>query len=202
MCLDEIDRSRPYMLVFLGERYGYVPGKEYICQEAEKRGLALKDLEISVTQLEIEYGAFHDRNTLDHTLFYFREIEDPQTGTDPGERQYREKLSALKRRILALAGEHVHFYRIGPDADASYEQLCRSIRKHLEEIFLEEWKLSAGMCPEEKDHQKQWNYVREKAGYFKVGAAFAGEVMEQIGQEETSVCFLTGDMGTGKSTCL
>lgn len=201
VCLDEIDRSRPYMLVFLGERYGYVPGKEYICQEAEKRGLALKDLEISVTQLEIEYGAFHDRNTLDHTLFYFREIEDPQTGTDPGERQYREKMSALKRRILALAGEHVHFYRIGPDADASYEQLCRSIRKHLEEIFLDEWKLSAGMCPEEKDHQKQWNYVREKAGYFKVGAAFAGEVMEQIGQEETSVCFLTGDMGTGKSTC-
>lgn len=25
VCLDEIDRSHPYMLIFLGERYGWIP---------------------------------------------------------------------------------------------------------------------------------------------------------------------------------
>ena len=34
VCLDEIDRSRPFMIVLLGERYGFMPGPKMIKQEA------------------------------------------------------------------------------------------------------------------------------------------------------------------------
>ena len=54
VCLDEIDRSRPYMLILLGERYGFVPDPSVISREARKRKLELEEMEISVTQLEIE----------------------------------------------------------------------------------------------------------------------------------------------------
>ena len=30
VCMDEIDRSHPYMLIFLGERYGWIPKEELI----------------------------------------------------------------------------------------------------------------------------------------------------------------------------
>ena len=143
VCLDEIDRSRPYMIVFLGERYGYVPGKKSIYEEVERRGIDLEDLEISVTHLEIEYGAFHNQDTLEHIWFYFREMEC--LGEKPGlqdslEREYQEKLTNLKQRIKTLAGERVHFYKIGSDVEESYETLCQTIQQNLIDGFMKEWK--------------------------------------------------------------
>ena len=76
VCLDEIDRCRSYMLVILGERYGWIPEPETMLTVEKKReGLDPNDLEKSVTALEIEYGALHSREQLSHTLFYFREFE-------------------------------------------------------------------------------------------------------------------------------
>ena len=51
ICLDEIDRSRPYMIVLLGSRYGYQPGGETIARELGRRDLTLADSDISVTHL-------------------------------------------------------------------------------------------------------------------------------------------------------
>ena len=35
VCLDEIDRCRPYMLIFIGERYGWIPDRSLIKRAAE-----------------------------------------------------------------------------------------------------------------------------------------------------------------------
>ena len=62
VCLDEIDRCRPYMLVILGERYGWIPEPEtMLAAEEGREGLDPDDLEKSVTALEIEYGALGGR---------------------------------------------------------------------------------------------------------------------------------------------
>lgn len=205
VCLDEIDRSRPYMLVFLGERYGYVLGKEYIYKEAVKRNLELEDLEISVTQLEIEYGAFHNKETLEHTWFYFREMESLENEANDitsQAKQYQDKLDSLKQRIKNLAGDHVVFYKIGPDVEGSYEALCKTIQKNLIDGFIEEWKVLSEMTLNEKEHHSHWNYIKEKAEYFTVGKSFADVIVQQLEQTEgKSLLVLTGDMGTGKSTC-
>ena len=76
VCLNEIDRSRPYMIVMLGQRYGYTPDESLIKREAERKKMDLKKYDISVTALEIEYGALQDAKALSHTLFYFREFEN------------------------------------------------------------------------------------------------------------------------------
>ena len=77
VCLDEIDRCRPYMLVILGERYGWIPEPEtMLAAEEGREGLDPDDLEKSVTALEIEYGALRGKGQLSRTLFYFRSLRD------------------------------------------------------------------------------------------------------------------------------
>ena len=75
------------MIVLLGERYGYMPGPDMIGQEARKRrGFRLDDLDISITQLEIEYGALSTKESLRNTFFYFREMD-----TEDLPRAFREE---------------------------------------------------------------------------------------------------------------
>ena len=63
VCLDEIDRSHPYMLIFLGERYGtMMPEKQIekaVCGREDKYITA--DYEKSITALEVEYGALSEK---------------------------------------------------------------------------------------------------------------------------------------------
>jgi hypothetical protein len=56
VCLAEIERSRPFLLVLLGDRYGWVPGEDRIKAAASEAGFGLEDERASVTALEIEYG--------------------------------------------------------------------------------------------------------------------------------------------------
>ena len=57
ICLDEIDRCQPPMVVLLGYRYGWIPGENLLRTAAERKNIRLADPEMSVTALEIEYGS-------------------------------------------------------------------------------------------------------------------------------------------------
>ena len=86
VCLDEIDRCQPYMIVILGERYGWIPDQALMREAAAQRHMTQIDcLNTSVTALEIEYGALESKEKLAHTLFYFREM----SGSVPPE--YRQR---------------------------------------------------------------------------------------------------------------
>ena len=74
ICLDEIDRCNPPMVVLLGYRYGWIPSSQLIESAAARKKMQLDDLEKSITALEIEYGALSGKRTARRTLFYFREI--------------------------------------------------------------------------------------------------------------------------------
>lgn len=76
VCLNEIDRCRPYMIVILGYRYGWIPDSKMLTEAIQgKNNFSLSEENISVTALEIEYGALSDSADIERTLFYFREIE-------------------------------------------------------------------------------------------------------------------------------
>lgn len=72
ICLAEIDRSRPYFIGLLGQRYGWIP-------EELPAGLAdqlpwLADLRnTSVTEMEILHGVLNDPATAEHAFFYTRD---------------------------------------------------------------------------------------------------------------------------------
>ena len=103
LCLAEIERSRPFFIGLLGERYGWVP--DTIRPEVIGREPWLKEhLEghTSVTELEILHGVLNNPKMRRHAFFYFR---DPAYENDPslGEDDRRE---LVERNIKAEAEKY------------------------------------------------------------------------------------------------
>lgn len=90
VCLDEIERCNPYMVVLLGNRYGWVPDKKYVSDI----DLQAEYYDKSVTELEIQYGALARNNP--NALFYFRELD----GVIPPEYESEDTDSAGKLKRL------------------------------------------------------------------------------------------------------
>ncbi len=72
ICLEEIDRSRPFFIGLLGEKYGWVP--ENIDPELIDREPWLAEhLERSVTELEIVHGVLNNSEIASRAFFYLRD---------------------------------------------------------------------------------------------------------------------------------
>ena len=66
VCLDEIDRSRPFFIGIIGNRYGWIPPAQ------------LDSGAKSVTEIEIDYGALRDKDSLDNSIVCIRDIIIPE----------------------------------------------------------------------------------------------------------------------------
>lgn len=169
-CLYEIDNCRPYMIVFLGERYGWCPGAALLRRAAEEHPpFYLEDYDISVTALEIEYGALADPERLAHTLFCFRAPSDdmPKEYLECGSAA-QKRLAALKEKILSRPGAHVYTYEIpwGKDISAAYGALAEHITKELCALLSVQWQKNEGLSPLEKEKTFALSYALERAESF------------------------------------
>lgn len=207
VCLDEIDRCRPYMVIIVGERYGWIPDGKLISEAIEsKTAFSLEELELSVTALEIEYGALCNPEKMGHTLFYFREFEGmiPE-GYGTEDAQHKEKLNQLKERIVKLTGGKIHTYKVqwnettqrleGVDAfaDMLFEDLQGLLKK--------DWDAYNDMDPYEKDQKIQWEFARQKARQFSAREYMIDEYVESFRQGQ-HLLILKGGSGSGKSTLM
>lgn len=132
VCLEEIQRSRPFLIVLLGDRYGWVPPEDRVVAAAQEAGLATDLRDKSVTALEIEYGLVRqDSAERRRCLIYLREglpyAEMPEAlrgqysdeySSDPQVRDRHRRLEALKQSLAAdpELGPRVHHYRLEWDA--------------------------------------------------------------------------------------
>lgn len=75
VCFQEIRRAHRLMLVLLGDRYGWVPPLQRVRAAIEELAAPIRDVtDKSVTELEIEYGAFAGVRE-GRALFLFRELD-------------------------------------------------------------------------------------------------------------------------------
>lgn len=204
VCLDEIDRCQPPMVVILGYRYGWIPSEPLVQATAQRYALVLDDLEKSVTALEIEYGALANPTRLSNTLFYFREI----TGMPPADYLAEDaahalRLENLKSRIRRLTGDRIRTYSLQWEeggftgGDVFADMLCRD----LEQMLQPQWAQYDAMTPFQRELQTHKNYLREKANAFRARQALAQQVLENIRNGQT-LTILSGPVGCGKSTLL
>ena len=133
VCLNEIERSRPFLIVLLGDRYGWVPPEERIAAAAQEAGFSTETKGKSVTALEIEFGILKkDPAQRRRSLFYFREplpydqmpaefraVYSDAYSADPAMHANTAKLSALKERIQTDIDlrERVRPYQLGWDPE-------------------------------------------------------------------------------------
>jgi tetratricopeptide (TPR) repeat protein len=99
ICLAEIERTRPYFIGLLGQRYGWVPD-EIPAALADQLGWLGDDAGRSVTELEILHGVLNDPAAAGHAFFYLR---DPAwlDRVDPAELSTFVEESDIGRQRLA-----------------------------------------------------------------------------------------------------
>ena len=119
VCLDEIDETNPYMVVFVGNRYGTIPSFEQMDLALKNKGIDDIDRNISVTNLEIEYGALKNPSSEKKIFFYFRKINNIEKMSKEEKETYevedeihQEKLEALKDKIERIYPKRVRYYEL------------------------------------------------------------------------------------------
>lgn len=129
VCLEEIQRSRPFLIVLLGDRYGWVPPEERLVAATQEVGFAADVHDKSVTALEIEFGILKQSpDQRRRSFFYFRDplpydrmppkiaaSFNDQYSTDPQTRVRHCRLVALKQSLACdpELAPRVHNYHAG-----------------------------------------------------------------------------------------
>ena len=139
ICLAEIDRSRPYFMGFIGERYGWVPEKHQydLSLIIEQPWLDEHRGGKSVTELEMLHGVLNNPKMAGRAFFYFRSPAYSRKKGGPYLSEGTEekaKLETLKVRIRKSGFPAVENYR-------SPEDLAERVRDDL-------WKLIDESFPE------------------------------------------------------
>ena len=112
VCLDEIRRSRPFLIVLLGDRYGWAPPQRRMEAAAHEAGIERELEGKSVTALEIEFGALASPEQRRRTHFYFRAplpydrmsaqtaaVYSDERSPEPGAKDAHGRLERLKALI-------------------------------------------------------------------------------------------------------
>jgi nephrocystin-3 len=137
ICLAEIDRSRPWFVGMLGDRYGWVPPADgYDAGLLEQRPwLAEHQDGASVTELEILHGVLNNRAMAGHAFFYFRDPAYAQAkGGDylSASDEDVARLKDLKDRIRASGFPVVEDY---PTPEALAQRLEADLWAALDEKY-------------------------------------------------------------------
>ena len=134
VCLEEIQRSRPFLIVLLGDRYGWVPPEERMAAAAQEVGFGKCDVrDKSVTALEIEFGIlqqspeqrrrsfFYFRDPLSYSLMpeNIRADFNDEFSPDQPTKDRHGRLQALKRHFVPndktqLIGHAAHISFVNP----------------------------------------------------------------------------------------
>lgn len=204
VCLDEIDRSDPPMIILLGDRYGWIPDRETVLSIAEKKKMILDDLQKSATALEAEYGTMGRKV---RALVYVRRIE--HEGKEiPGiylaeDKEHMRLLKALKDRLAAVPNCTVRQYSVRfEDGALDQEDLLRfaeEVTADLQQALRPDWEKFARMTAFERERERQWTFIREKSAMFSARYADLNALMAQL-RSGRRIVVCKGAPGSGKST--
>jgi nephrocystin-3 len=202
ICLDEIERCRPYFIGLLGDRYGWVPEKDDYRPELLRRQDWLPEHQgnASVTELEILHGVLNNPEMAGRAFFYFRDpaYSDAKAAEDSGWRsktpEERQKLEALKQRIRD-SGFPVVEDLATPQAIA--EQIEADLWSLIEEQYPEAVKTDA-LTLEAGRHA---SYRADRTGLYLGGEVYIKQLQDWISTGEQRI-LITGDSGAGKSALI
>ncbi len=197
ICLAEIDRSRPYFIGMLGERYGWIPPHEGYAPELLERQPWLKQHQggKSVTELEILHGVLKNKRMKTRAFFYFR---SPAYATAKGgdylpSSEDRTRQLKLKRRIRER-GLCVTSY---PDPDA----LAKRIERDLWRLLDAEFPLSKVPDAFERERLRHEAYAAPRRRMY-LGADRYQVALDKALQSNAPRILVEGASGAGKSALL
>jgi tetratricopeptide (TPR) repeat protein len=229
VCLDEIQRSRPFLIVILGDRYGWVPPPERMQTATREVGFTTEVRGKSVTALEIEFGVLREHPDQRQRCFlYFRDplpydrmpLEVAQQysdalSSDPGVRGGHQQLQALKEHILAdpELGPRVHAYDAMWDPSTGrvtgLQEWGEMVFQHLWAVLDEETRDFVSQPPQTLEQRERAAHIeftvqcsRDFTGREALLAQLLGIVRSAAVDGATWGVCVTGSAGSGKSAVL
>ena len=198
ICLREIDRSRPFFVGLLGERYGWVPDAEAFDAPLISSHPWLKKHRggKSVTELEILHGVLNNPSMAGRALFYFRSpsyakgkggIYLPASPDDA--RRQRDLKRRIRRSRFPVLG-----YR---DPEALAKRLERDLWKILDETFPQ----SDVPDPFERESRRHAAYAEVRRRLY-IGGETRTRSLHRLLDVRQAWILIEGQSGGGKSALL
>ena len=211
VCLDQIDNCKPYMIVLIGERYGWIPAQELLDEACVLKGIN-KINDISVTELEIDYGALLNPEYGGRIMFYFRNL-DKSGMTDAQRRDYDaesgihlQKVKELKQRIGEIYPNNIRYYDAVWDAESQkvigLENFLSQVKSDLINVLLRDLERENNLPWQERSMQAAHRYFEENNKTLvptnNSNVAYIGSSAE----DSAIFIYVTGKEGCGKSATI
>lgn len=213
VCLDEIDKSQPYMLIFIGDRYGWIPDAHYIQKAISAKTFEIKDPVKSVTALEIEYGLLSRIENADHCIVCMRRPIDLSLMRPELRKEYevegdvqKMKLDILKYQLETQFGDQILYY----DATWSEEKqqfiglepLRDQLIERFKRLFATKWGQHLALSWQEHLNHSFEQQMKEKAQNFCGHHTLLLNLQELIFEDNHNLLLIKGEPGVGKSSLL
>jgi len=213
VCFDEIDKSSPYMIIFLGNRYGWIPPIESVENAFKNRNCKIELIEKSITALEIEYQLATKNFDRDKCIVCFRE-QDILNEIDETNRkkfleannQDKKNLIKLKEMIISKFGKDIIFYNGSWDAAnkkiSGLQELAAYIVNRIESMFISKWEKEKNICWQDKEKKIVNSFVEHRNQAFFGRDKLIENIYININKDNKHIFALKGQEGIGKTSCL
>jgi nephrocystin-3 len=206
LCLAEIERSRPYFISLLGERYGWIPNNISVDLLADQPWLK-EYQKHSVTELEILHGVLNSPAMANRALFYFRDhayvdnVDKDKCSDFVCENcDSADKLARLKNRIrdAYTTGKlkyAPHENYVDPNALA--ELVLADFTKLINELYPENQ--VPNPLDQEANHHEE--HARSRRNLY-VPRPQLYDILDRHIESDAPPLVLTGESGCGKTALL
>lgn len=216
VCLEEIERCRPFFIGLLGERYGWVPPTYRVPNEPQYEWLRDQAAGHSVTALEIYQGVLHNPEMRSRGLFYFRDPTFLSSVPEALRSDFLSESPEAERKLRALKDEIERACQVfkypcryaGTDDDrkvrlVGLEAFGQQVLNDLWSAITLEYPESA-TPPDDLAIERSYHetFVEERAGSFIGRNNILDELNTRVEAEERTPIVVTGAAGSGKSAVL
>jgi Flp pilus assembly protein TadD len=201
ICMAEIDRSRPYFMGFIGERYGWVPEKHQYDPSLlrEQPWLVEHRGGKSVTELEMLHGVLNNPAMAGRAFFYFR---NPAYSLSKGG-VYLSESSADKAKLEQLKDRIRHSRFPVLENYVSPEALAQRVQEDLWRLIDESFPLEEVPDALSMERRKHEAYGGLRLRMYLGGAAYCKALEKATAKDRGfKPVLVTGASGGGKSALL
>ena len=209
VCLQEVQNCKPYMIVLLGERYGWIPPADQIREAGSLVNFSLEDPDISVTELEIRFGMYLAKDQLDRCIFCLREPMDASRLTEEQKALYlptndddARRMAALREKIKHSPGAKVITYRL-ENIDGKLtgcEEFSEKLYSALEDLLAPTWKRRKNFPWERRQREEDGITAENHLRNFAERKQTLQQITDTI--RYTQIVMLEGEGGCGKSAIM
>ncbi len=212
ICIDTIDRCKPYMIILIGERYGWIPDQKVVDEIQDERLSELYRENLSITQMEILYGALKEQDNLKHCIFCFRNSEvinsipeEKRKFYDAESEEHRIRLQKFKEQIRknpdAVVMEYSGKWSDESQKIVALDSFARDVEEKINELLKEDLNIEETEQTIEQRIIRNAKTERERHLKYYVGRHKPEELGALALMRRQIFCFC-GDAGCGKTMLL